>query len=173
MSQEQGSLRDVLAERGANEVQLKSKVFEMIEQALTDGAVSEYETCKDLVNRLDMRVNEAYSAVSKVNQTVSRVGSNMAHVDEYYRQTMARLQEIDVAASQQVITDEKAKNALLVYRGVLEMTADVFGKERMTDAVMCGAIEAGSYAMWRTVMGGKFPECEQSQERPRRGGGTR
>lgn len=168
MSDEQKSLRDVLVENGATEGQLNSKVYAMIEKALTDGAVSEYETCKDMVERLKHATNNALNDVGKAYQAYSRVNDHMHNIDLIYEDVMTRLQEVDVAASQQVITDEKAKNALLVYRGVLEMTADVFGKERMTDAVMAAAIEAGSYAMWRTVMGGKFPENDQEQQRPRR-----
>lgn len=163
------SLRDVLAEQGATDQQLGSKVFLMIEKALADGAVSEYETCMDAVRRLKSNADKAMGDVGKAYQAYSNVKDSFHALDVLYQDVLDKLREIDVAASQQVITDEKAKNALLVYRGVLDTTADVFGKERMTDAVMAAAIEAGSYAMWRTVMGGKFPENDQEQQRPRKG----
>lgn len=56
------------------------------------------------------------------------------------------------------IQDEHTRNGIAAYREVLHATRDVFGDEAMTEAVICKAIEAGSYGMWRSVMGPKFDD---------------
>ena len=64
-----------------------------------------------------------------------------------------------------IVNDEKLVDALNLYRAVLSETKQVFGDEKMTEAVIIQAIEAASYGMWRAIMGGKFDESEPKKER--------
>ena len=53
---------------------------------------------------------------------------------------------------------DRTTNSLSVYESVLRTTRNVFGAEAMTEAVICKAIEAASYGMWRSIMGPKWRE---------------
>ena len=66
-------------------------------------------------------------------------------------------------ASNELISDRKIAESVLVYRKVLEATADVFGVENMqkSESAMCKAIEAASYGLWRSIMGPKDMPFQQ------------
>lgn len=51
------------------------------------------------------------------------------------------------------ISDTDLKNAVACFNSTLTITQDVFGEENMTEAVICKAIEAGSYIAYRAIMG--------------------
>lgn len=51
------------------------------------------------------------------------------------------------------ISDTDLKNAVACFNSTLTITQDVFGEKNMTEAVICKAIEAGSYIAYRAIMG--------------------
>jgi hypothetical protein len=51
------------------------------------------------------------------------------------------------------ISDTDLKNAVACYNSTLTITKEVFVEENMTEAVICKAIEAGSYIAYRAIMG--------------------
>lgn len=55
------------------------------------------------------------------------------------------------------IRDEKTRDAVAAFNATLTVTQDVFGKENMTESVICKAIEAGSYVAYRAIMGEATP----------------
>lgn len=59
------------------------------------------------------------------------------------------------------ISDTDLKNAVACYNSTLTITQEVFGEENMTEAVICKAIEAGSYIAYRAIMG----EAQQPSKR--------
>ena len=56
------------------------------------------------------------------------------------------------------VKDEHIRDGIAAYKEMLHVTRDVFGDDAMTDDVICKAIEAASYGMWRSIMGPKFDE---------------
>jgi sulfite reductase alpha subunit-like flavoprotein len=59
------------------------------------------------------------------------------------------------------ISDSDLKNAVACFNSTLTITQEVFGEENMTEAVICKAIEAGSYIAYRAIMG----EAQQPSRR--------
>ena len=51
------------------------------------------------------------------------------------------------------IDDRDIRNAVAAFNSTLNITKDIFGEDKMTEAVICKAIEAGSYIAYRTIMG--------------------
>lgn len=51
------------------------------------------------------------------------------------------------------ISDHDLKDAVACFNSTLTITKEVFGEEKMTEAVICKAIEAGSYIAYRAIMG--------------------
>ena len=44
-------------------------------------------------------------------------------------------------------------DSVIAFNAVIKSVQDTFGEEKMTEAVMCKAIEAASYLGYRTIMG--------------------
>lgn len=148
-------LRERLTEMGANDAQLKSKVVAMMEDALTDEAVSSTATAREVIASLARDVDEAERRMAEVDR---RMCATAKMAEEYD----AKLRLADQRLSERVVTDEAVRNGLAAYRTMLESTLEVFGEERMTGEVVCKAIEAASYGMWRTVMGPKEKDGRSS-----------
>ena len=51
------------------------------------------------------------------------------------------------------IDDRDIRNAVAAFNSTLGITRNIFGEENMTEAVMCKAIEAGSYIAYRSIAG--------------------
>ena len=51
------------------------------------------------------------------------------------------------------IDDRDIRNAVAAFNSTLGITKNIFGEENMTEAVICKAIEAGSYIAYRSISG--------------------
>ena len=60
-------------------------------------------------------------------------------------------------ARETYISDTNLKNAVASFNATLNMVKNTFGLEAMTEAVICKAIEAGSYIGYRAIMGEAVP----------------
>lgn len=49
------------------------------------------------------------------------------------------------------IDDRDIRNAVAAFNSTLGITKNIFGEENMTEAVICKAIEAGSYIAYRSI----------------------
>lgn len=141
-------LREWMAERGATEQQLNAKVVNMVEEAMTDDAVTSSATAKAMVAGLVKSVERADAKADALARGVGRL-------EDRYGKVLALLEEAERDARGAVIHSEQVKDGVLAFRKVLEAVRETFGEDRMSDAVMCAAIEAASYGMWRAVMGPK------------------
>ncbi|MBQ1286353.1 MAG: hypothetical protein IIY19_07910 [Lachnospiraceae bacterium] len=64
--------------------------------------------------------------------------------------------------------DPKIMDAIILYREILKATKEAFGEEKMTEEVIVNAITAGSFSVWRGIMGGKNDSCSTSIYRSER-----
>ena len=148
-------LREELLNKGATKQQMESKVVEMVEEILAknadvvDGTVLSY---KKSVER-DLRNQK---------EVLFQLGRETEKLRRALKDTNNKLIDISVDVSKavseykgKVIEDTKMKDALIMYSHMLGITKEVFGEENMTESVMMQAIEAGSYAIWRGIMGSK------------------
>ena len=63
------------------------------------------------------------------------------------------LKEQMITGKIQYIDDREIKNAVNAFTATINNVRQIFGEENMTEAVMCKAIEAGSYIAYRAIMG--------------------
>ena len=131
---EDKGIREWLAEQGATPQQVNSKVVDMIVLGILNGEVGASETVREEVDALTKRVERADAKADGLCRGISRV-------EERYGKVAELLEEAEAGAGGMTIADESV--------------IDVFGYEHMSEAVMCSAIEAASYGMWRAVMGPK------------------
>jgi len=85
------------------------------------------------------------------------LGGAMREAAELAKELKARKSD----ALMRYISDSDLKNAVACFNSTLTITQEVFGEENMTEAVICKAIEAGSYIAYRAIMG----EAQQPSRR--------
>ena len=151
-------LRAKLEQMGASDAQLNSKIYGMVEQAIMDEEVSLSETVQEQLRKMQDEIIEARNGAKLVMNAVKVAGCEI----DAYRE---KIDLADKAVSEHVITDKSIIDGILTYRKTLEATLDVFGKEAMSEEVIKAAISAGSYGMWRSIMGPKNQDSKQSAKR--------
>lgn len=139
----------MLRARGATEQQLNGKIVGMIEEAWVDDEAVKSATVKARLNEMSGEVATAQKAVNRLEGRIS----------EYER----KLRLADQSISEHIITDSDTIDGLIAYERVLRSVKDVFGEEKMTEEVICKAIEAASYGMWRSIMGPKETNSRNKQ----------
>lgn len=145
---EDKGIREWLAEQGATPQQVNSKVVDMIVLGILNGEVGASATVREEVDALTKRVERADAKADGLCRGISRV-------EERYGKVAKLLEEAEAGVGGMTIADESVKDGVVAFRCVLESVLDVFGYGNMSEAVMCSAIEAASYGMWRAVMGPK------------------
>ena len=73
----------------------------------------------------------------------------------------------EFSGKSETFDDPKLNDALNFYCAMLSAVKDVFGGDKMTEAVIVQAVEAASYGVWRSIMGSKYGD--ESTE-PRKAG---
>lgn len=141
-------LREVLASLGASEVQMKAGVVELMENAMADEEITSSATAKQMLKDMLGETKQAESRLSALDRSMRSLGRD---ISEY----KTAVESANKAINEHVIHDNGIIDGLIAYQRMLEATRDAFGEEAMTEAVVCKAVEAASYGMWRSVMGPK------------------
>ncbi len=76
-----------------------------------------------------------------------------------------KLDALSTGTNIRYIDDSDIRNAVAAFNTTLNITQTVFGKENMTEAVICKAIEAGSYIAYRAIMGEAQPPVKTPTKR--------
>lgn len=150
-----GGMKAWLSEHGATEAQVNSKVVDMIERAMLDGEVSVSETAAEQMIAFGKYVDDALKAVRDAEMKTNLVSKAIDDAARRARDVQDLLDQAEVAVDQVSIGDPAITDGLVAFERMLVAVRDTFGQPAMTDAVICAAIEAGSYGMWRSVMGPK------------------
>lgn len=165
------TLRDELEGMGATPTQLKSKVVEMAEQVIAEGAVDGLAQARGEVEMLEREIEGVTKKMLTVSSAANRASDEgerlRKNINEAHR-VMAQLKNATEgfadAAARLALTDETLVQSVYMYREVLNTTEDVIG-DQMTEQIWIKAIEAASYGMWRAIMGPKFEEKEERRRR--------
>ena len=145
---ENNSLKERLVELGATEAQLKSKVVTLMEDSMIDDEALRSETVRKELAELHRQTKDAGSQTEKYRRSLYLAQKEMSDLRK-------NIQAANTFAIDSVISNESVKDGVIAYKRMLESTRDVFGADAMTEEVVCKAIEAASYGMWRSVMGPK------------------
>lgn len=134
-------LRSKLRELGANEQQLNSKIVDMIEDSWFDDEVMKSATAKEQMADMVKKGNALQRKMDTLERRTTEYESNLKLANQ--------------SISQHIITDKSMIDGVLAYEKMLKATVDVFGTEKMTEEVICKAIESASHGMWRSIAGSK------------------
>ncbi len=151
-------VREALRQMGATDAQLKAKVVDFIEESMLSDEEVRSETVKSELRKMWSDQHNLHNKQSAISRDISGLERRANAVDKRVAEYEKKLELADKAISEHVIEDVAVKDGLLAYKSILESTKSVFGEEKMTEAVICRAIEAASYGMWRSVMGPKDPK---------------
>lgn len=153
-------LKTALKERGLTDQQLTAKAVTVMEQMLAEDCcgVTTVETAKALVE-------EVKEAQRSIKHDISYANRGIESLSNYIKQFENRIARMDEKVSAyeeskkaEIIDDEKLLDTLNFYTALLQRTQNVFGAEKMTETVIVQLLETASYGVWRSIMGGKFPE---------------
>lgn len=153
------TLKQFLSEHGATAQQLESRAVKILEDAAMNEEVSRSETVRETVENLERRVSSASSTAYHSKQIAEAVDARI----ETIRKKVA---EIEGGVKKQVastcISSRDVLDGLIAYERMLQVTVEVFGTQGrdLSDEVICKAIDAASYGMWRSVMGPKSLETD-------------
>lgn len=165
------TLRQELEGMGATPAQLKSKVVDMAEQVIAEGAVEGLTEARREVERLEREIGNAsrkmVTVTSAANEATAK-GASLRRDIEVAHRVMAQIRDATddckETAAKVTLTDETLIQSVNMYREVLSSTKDAVG-DQMTEQIWIKAIEAASYGMWRAIMGPKFEEKEERRRR--------
>lgn len=153
------TLEQFLKEHGATDQQLASRVVKILEDAAMNEEVSRSKTVRETVENLERRVSSAASTAYSYERTVEAVD---AHI-ETLRKKVADIEGgVEKQVASRCIRSSDVLDGLLAYERILQVTVEVFGTQgrELSDEVICRAIDAASYGMWRSVMGPKSLETD-------------
>ena len=149
-----------LISHGANHSQMKSRVIPMIEQGMLDGEISTSATAQRKLQELEgraKRLGDKFEAQERLYQSI----------ESRYSEIEQMLNEAELVVAEKVISDRNIIDCVNAFKMMLEVTQDIFGPSKMTEPVICKAIEAASYGYWRNVMGPKFKQQDDEKKRVR------
>jgi hypothetical protein len=108
----------------------------------------------------------AREAQLEIERQIVKASEKLESIDSRYKRVEDLLAQTEISARSTAITDQAIINSVNAFDRILEIVIDRFGEQNMSDAVMCKAIEAGSYCAWRSIMGPKTEgEAKRRSER--------
>ena len=101
------------------------------------------------------RTTKAYERIKKcvMDNPEILIGESLGETLNRAASLAKELEKQTGGAIMQYIDDRDIRNALAGFNSALSAVKNAFGEEKMTEAVICKAIEAGSYIAYRTIMG--------------------
>lgn len=81
------------------------------------------------------------------------IGANLGESLVKAAELAHKLDVLSEGTNVRYIDDRDIRNAVAAFNSTLNITKDIFGEDKMTEAVICKAIEAGSYIAYRAIMG--------------------
>ncbi len=149
------TLKALLIKQGANEQQVNSKVVRLCENAIADMSREEIDAIT--LQKVDDLRQEFEHAVRLYGSNVKRADEAFRGLSNVMQEAMAIEKGIEsIVREIEIIPTEQSKQAIYLYKSVLQTTKEVFGEE-IPEEVMKTAIQAGSYGMWRSIMGETKP----------------
>jgi len=154
------SVMEYLEKQGATKSQLTAGVIPMIIDGMTDEEISKSATMREQVDLMKERIEQA-------GGEANRVDKHLREVKEQYREITELLEQVEISARERTISNPTIVDGVNAFAQMLEAGRDVFGDDKMTEAVICSIVNAASYGYWRSIMGGKFQDEARNRERGR------
>lgn len=163
--------RTAMKQAGATDQQLNTKVYQMAEQVVADGAVDGLAVARMELESFEQRLHSANDGLdSRLRRAVdvrSKLASDVDAARSVCENVTERTKELNAAVDEVSVKDPLVRDAINAYTLVLMRTKQVFGDDNMTEGVMEKAIEAASYGMWRSIMGPKEADKQPQKKSAR------
>lgn len=160
------NLREELLNKGATKQQTESKIVGMIEEILAENADVVDGTVLSYKKSVERDLEKQKEVLWKLGRETEKLQRCLKEMNEKLAETRTDVSKAVSEYKGRVIEDTKMKDALIMYSHMLGITKEVFGEEKMTESVMMQAIEAGSYAIWRGIMGSKSGDDDKNHNSP-------
>ena len=151
-------VREWLAEHGATQQQVNSKVVDMVVMGITDGEVSASETARGELDAIAAKAKRTDREVGRLIRDVAKAEERMRGVEELLEVAEAGVDGMTIA--NQAVTD-----GVVAFGYMLAAVTDTFGLTGMSDEVKVAAIEAASYGAWSAVMGPRDKDKDKGKGR--------
>lgn len=154
------NLRDALAELGATDAQLNSKVFAMAERAVADGSVDGLSDARKSVDALTSRID---ASEKRFRYTCDSAQSAAGILSDLIKQAQEVIEPLSDNLDTVRVSDQNLRDAVNAYTLILSRTKQVLGDDAMTEAVIIQLLETASYGLWRSIMGPKDQPKQSKQ----------
>ena len=173
-------LYEEMRKRGAMQSQLENKTFRMVEDILLSDLETAEETRLDAgrsvanryineMNRAETRarlaIRDLNAALDKVNAKADALSGDIKQVETLISDETKEKMRLAEAFYALALPDAKAeRTSLQLFRLILQSVKDIYELDDTTvnSDIICKAIEAASYAMWRSIMGPKWSDDGKS-----------
>ena len=138
------------------DLRMELKRYGLTDQQLNSKAVSCME---DIIIKKNDAVDQM--AFDKLNEQIKKSADILARSEAMMKRADNAINEYAKYAEslkECAITNPNTRDALNLYTAILSTTKDIFGEEKLTEAVMVKLLETASYGIWRTIMGGKYDD---------------
>lgn len=145
------NLKEQLIEKGLTPQQASAKAVDVLEQILAENKGIETEMVNEYLSKITSRLKETQLLLNQRNYELCSLKNAMEEIDK-------KVSLYTVSAEKEIVNDPKMLDTLNFYTALLKRTQDVFGAEKMTEAVIIQLLETASYGIWRSIMGAKYEE---------------
>ena len=144
-------LRERLIEHGLTQQQASAKAVDVLEQILAENKGIETEMVNEYLSKITSDLKGAQLLLNQRNHELYSLKNAMEEIDK-------KVSLYTASAEKEIVNDPKMLDTLNFYSALLKRTQDVFGAEKMTEAVIIQLLETASYGIWRSIMGAKYEE---------------
>jgi len=157
--------RERLIRAGATEQQTDSKIAQIAEDVITQMSTEEKaDISNQNIREMIFSLQKACKDIDKNKRSADMSANALQEQIKEGRKTLLDLQEgINTIDATLIKATPETEQAVLLFESVLETVKKTFG-ESLSDEVMKSAIEAGSYGVWRSIMGEKHNGYKYGKE---------
>lgn len=153
-------IKQRLIEKGLTPQQAGAKAVEVMQELIAEDSGCIDNITAGYLRKVNDMCQENEKQVKLANSNFASINNQMIEMFRELRETKDVVEKWEAGERSKIVNDEKLVDALNLYRAMLSDTKQVFGDDKMTEAVIIQAIEAASYGMWRSIMGGKFDDTK-------------
>lgn len=153
-------IKQRLIEKGLTPQQAGAKAVEVMQELIAEDSGCIDNITAGYLKKVNDMCKKNEKQANLANNDFTYIKNQMIEMYKELRETRYAVENLEAGERSKIVNDEKLVDALNLYRAMLSDTKQVFGDDKMTEAVIIQAIEAASYGMWRSIMGGNFDESE-------------
>lgn len=153
-------IKQRLIEKGLTPQQAGAKAVEVMQELIAEDSGCIDNITAGYLRKVNDMCQKNEKQAKLANNDFDYIKKQMIEMFRELRETRYAVENWESGERSKIVNDERLVDALNLYRAMLSDTKQVFGDDKMTEAVIIQAIEAAFYGMWRSIMGGKFDDTK-------------